>query len=410
MMLDEEESIRQKKCCNCAAGVCLAILVVAFATMHSIPRVKINAAFARKNSTSTFAESAHSMPPWMTAYVDLHKSRIVKKADGTLQYTNDPYLKWTCRVMGSCGGLGDRLNGIIMSLYMAILTNRTFILEQGWQTPANMTAFLQPASIRWNLSAPSYANKRISTIDQCQHPYLTEPCKQHDPAKGIEFQNNLMTDEAQLAESCMNDYWKQFGGRQDDRSLFHIGFWALFRFTPLVDQSANQLRQRAGMKGSNDPYVAVHIRTGQGATWEDPVRHGTTQDLHSFYQCALKIQTGLKQRYQTTTMPSIYSAADNNTAKELIQSWNQDGTVMAVTDLEVFHIDRTRVNELKDFDQAYSDVWGELKVLIDATCLVMSRSGFSKLGSQISHQQPRCAIMFNECSDANVTKVLNRLK
>jgi hypothetical protein len=423
---EEESSTRQKKCFKCAAAFSLSILLVAYAAVNSVhPGIEEANGFLIVNSTTAISSKVSNLspntslhdaeslvpPPWMTAYEEFQNGRIVKNSDGTLEYTDEPYLMWTCRVMGSCGGLGDRLNGIVMSLYVAMLTNRTLIVK-GWQTPSNMTAFLEPASIRWDLKEPSLPSKMISTVDQRGHPYLAEPCRQHDPQIGIEFQNNLMNKEADLAEPCLSEYWNRYGGRQDKyHSLFQIGFQALFRFTPFVDKSANHLLQRAGMNdAANDPYVAIHFRTGQGGTWDDPVRHGTSEDLHRFYDCAVKIQTGMKQRYQMTTLPNIYIAADNNTAKEKIMSWNVDGTVKAVTDLEVFHIDRTRIKELNDFDQAYTDVWGELKVLIDATCLVMSRSGFSNLASEISPQQPRCAIMFNECGDANVTEALNHLR
>ena len=142
-----------------------------------------------------------------------------------------------------------------------------------------------------------------------------------------------MNKEADFAEPCLSEHWSQHGGRQDKHySLFQIGFHALFRFTPLVDQSANlknHLRQRAGMKDAaahDEPCVAIHTRTGQGATWDDPVRHGTSEDLHRFYDCAVKIQTGMKQRFQMTAVPSARIAADNNAAKEKIATteprWN----------------------------------------------------------------------------------------
>ena len=350
-----------------------------------------------------------TLPPWMAAYVDLHKSRVVPNMNGAFHFTNEPYLEWVCRAQGSCGGLGDRLYGIVMSLYVAMLTNRTLIVE-GWHTPVNMTSFLQPtAHIQWDLPPPSLPDQMISTVDSRNHPYLVEPCKQFDAYKGIEFHNNLMINEPQFQQSdCLTAYWNRFGGRQDDRPLFHIGFWTLLRFTPIVHDRADYLRQAAGLD-ADQPYVGVHIRTGKGSTWDDPVRHGTNEDLRHFYECAVKLQTGMKKILNAAAVPNMYIAADNGAAKEQIQSWNADGTAKMVSNLEVFHIDRTRATELGNVDQAYWDVFGELKVLIDATCLVMSRSKFSFIGSELSPQQPRCAIMFNECSDANVTKVLDRL-
>jgi len=390
-----------------AGAACLlaALVVVVLTRSDTTPQMHVD--MLARNSTETThphtSEETETLPPWMAAYVDLHKSRVVKNADGALQYTNDPYLQWVCRRQGTCGGLGDRLNGIVMSLYVAMLTNRTLIVK-GWQTPGNMTAFLEPALIRWDLQLPSPPDSTVFTLNNREHPYLMEPCKQHDTYQGIEFHNNLMTYDNVL-ELCMKEYWDRFGGRQTDLPLFHVGFSALFRFTGVVHERAEYLRRAAGMV--DGPYVGVHVRTGQGSTFNDPVRHGSSEDIRRFYECAVKLQNGMKQRYQSTIAPSIYIAADNNAVKKQIHTWNSDAKF--VSGMEVFHIDRTRTNELENVDQAYLDVWGELKVLIDSTCLVMSRSKFSFVASLLSPQQPRCAIMFDECSDANVSKALDQL-
>lgn len=372
---------------------------------------------AAKNETTAAAE-IRSMPPWMIAYVNLHKSRIVEKAtdDGIILHhysTSEPYLEWICGQQGTCGGLGDRLYGIVMALYISIMTNRTFIIKD-WRHPASMTRFLEPALIRWDLKhdddLPSLST-RISTIDNRDHPLLLEPCKeQQQPYEGssITLENNLMTHEHILQSSqCLNEYWNHFGGHQDDaRSLFYIGFWSLFRFTPLVEERALELRKAASMMNANAPYIGIHVRTGKGSTWDDPVRHGSLEDARQFHECAVKLQDGIKQRSPHES-PDIYIAADNNAVKKQIHSWNKNAKY--VSEMEVLHIDRTRVHELENVDEASLNVYGELKVLIDATCLVMSRSKFSYIGLMLSPQQPRCAIMFDECSDKAVANALDQL-
>lgn len=353
--------------------------------------------FSKSNNTFTLSpyNEITSMPPWMTAYVNLHPH----------YKPNEPYIKWVCRRQGTgCGGLGDRLNGIVMSLYIAIMTNRTLILE--WN---DLETFLEPAFIQWNASLSSLPipKERISTVDNRNDSFLVEPCQEKHDAIGIEFHDNLLTYESDMNTSkCMTEYWNRFGGRQDDRPLFHVGFWTLFRFTRKVPERADFLREAAGMQ-KNSPYIAVHIRTGKGATWDDPVRHGSLDDLHQFYDCAVKIQKGMKQRFPSEELLDTYIASDNNDVKKQIHSWSEN--IKFVSELEVFHIDRTDAKDLDNADQAMLDVWAELKVLIDATCLVMSRSKFSDVGSLLSPQQPRCAVMFDECSDEAVARALDAI-
>lgn len=358
-----------------------------------------------------------SMPRWMTAYVDLHQSRIIRSDDGSLHYEPDkPYLQWQCAHKGSCGGLGDRLRGIVMSLYISIAMNRTFIVRD--YTITNLTDYLEPSLIHWNLSTESLPyGHDVSSIDNYKHPYLLRPCKQqhHDSLLGITFENNLMTPREEMeTNECFTEYWNRFGGRQkNDYSLFYIGFWTLFRFSKLVEDRADHLRQSAGM-AKDAPYVGVHIRTGKGANWEDPIRHGSNEDIRKFGDCAAKLQTGMKERYasssssKTTTLPEIYVAADNSDAKQQLSSMNKHAKF--VPDMQVLHIDRSREEEIDNVDQAYLDVWAELKILIDSTCLVMSKSGFSYVAQELSHEQPRCAVMFDDCSDEAVAKALSGLK
>lgn len=97
---EEEPITRQSKCFNTAAALVLSFLLVAFAAIHSIPETKKATRFVTINDTLSEASRLHSnnsspetpLPPWMNAFEEFQNSRIVKKSDGTLQYTNEPYL------------------------------------------------------------------------------------------------------------------------------------------------------------------------------------------------------------------------------------------------------------------------------------------------------------------------------
>jgi hypothetical protein len=66
-------------------------------------------------------------------------------------------------------------------------------------------------------------------------------------------------------------------------------------------------------------------------------------------------------------------------------------------------------HKLQNVSAAYDNVWGELKVLIDATCLVMSHSKFSTLAWELSDQQPRCAVYFDDCDEDRVQQAVSVL-
>jgi hypothetical protein len=171
------------------------------------------------------------------------------------------------------------------------------------------------------------------------------------------------------------------------------------------------------------PYIAVHIRTGIGSSWNDPLRHSSENEFELFYQCAKRMQSGIMDRQQQAAsnekcqnnpkhayqrrMPAmpIYVAADNVIAKQALMQLDatenandmDNRTIRAIEDMQIYHIDRSR----QQGNQAENSVWAELNVLLEATCLVTSRSGFSDLAKWL---QPtpfgrRCAIRFSDCQN-----------
>ena len=179
-------------------------------------------------------------------------------------------------------------------------------------------------------------------------------------------------------------------------------------------------------KTTIQPYIAVHIRTGIGSTWNDPMRHGSNEDLAKFYQCAKRLQKGIQDRQRQVLsqckqgknkdepppMP-IYVAADNVMAKKIMKEMDSaepKQTVRAIEDMQIYHIDRS-VKRGDVIDNELT-VWAELNILLEATCIVGSRSGFSDLARWLQpFQNKRCAIQFYQChDDAEVERALNNVE
>jgi hypothetical protein len=382
-------------------------------------------------SSSSSISASMEIPAWMDTHIKFQNSWI-KGGRGesfsvgteyTLQ-TNDrkrpPLLIWNCPSAGACGGLGDRLYGIIMGLYIAMLSERIFLIQE-WNIdgiPHPLLDYLQPNHLLWHaklLSREAVDFGLLSTMDNRQHPLLLEPCGLKPDQRDYFLRNNLMTYESQLQQSsCFQDYLKAWSVGQQDiaRPLALVGFNTLFHFTEHVDKKAKSLLKKSGTStdsnGVRTPYIGMHIRTGQGSTWSDPERHSGTTNLERFATCAMDLQKAIAERCGIA--PKIYVAADNNEAKEyLLSKHSRDDVFQALTDMEILHIDRSSLDQIANIRNAYDNVWGELKVLIDATCLVMSRSKISTLALDLSVQQPRCAVYFDDCDDEAVRQATGTL-
>jgi len=249
--------------------------------------------------------------------------------------------------------------------------------------------------------------------------------------------------------------------------LYRTAFWTLFKWSPTVLNRVQDIRHQLGMTyetadvpsertapqtetAQNQrrthppqeplPYVAVHIRTGRGKTFTDalfPSNNESTWPL--YYQCAKALQRGIQEKchsqeanFTSTTRSTavnhtippplvpIYVAADTVDVKKVMLEWGRNeeesrlrnqSTIKTLLNLEIYHIDRS--NKAKFVSQppvdAQLDVWAEMKLLIDSTCLVMSYSKFSRLGHWLSPQQPRCAVLYNDCGSERVQKALEGL-
>ena len=60
------------------------------------------------------------------------------------------FLVYYCGKEGSCGGYGNRLFALASLFYLAVLTNRAFVIH--WDYPRPLDTYLVPNEIKWNYS------------------------------------------------------------------------------------------------------------------------------------------------------------------------------------------------------------------------------------------------------------------
>ena len=387
-------------------------------------------------------------PSWMKSYIQFHQSAVKK-----LQLRNGPndddnskspsakvqWLQWYCNwqsVDGKqpqrhCGGLADRIKGMLEALILAKVDHRVVLLEEWEGTPSTgphpLTDYLQPNAIAWNMTLPSsFANSNNSTTEISEFPTFTDsfgaskspeqlivkkaPCTFSSSSTGIRFTGNLLSAEDVLtdAKTCQG----QFGSDPWQGPLYAYLFWTMFQFTPRVHAHADVLRGPV----HRNYYVAAHVRTGNfTAHYADKIRQASTKAWDTFADCVDAVARALHEK--CGTVPPVYLASDNDNAKRYIQSKvasSSNKTIhVQAPDIEMMHIDlhSEEAKHKNDDDHAtagYLAVWAELKILIDSTCIITSESGFSKMGKALSRQYPRCTIAYDRC--ANPDKVAKKVR
>ena len=87
---------------------------------------------------------------WQPRYQALHKDIINNKREAKfLVYICDS--TYTGHARG-CFGYGDRVRAVISLFYLAILTDRAFLIH--WKTPKPLERFLTPKNINWTFPIP----------------------------------------------------------------------------------------------------------------------------------------------------------------------------------------------------------------------------------------------------------------
>ena len=354
-----------------------------------------------------------------------------------------------------CGGLGDRLLGIVQAFYLAICTNRIFVIDY-----RDLTHYIPPNHfLHWDIDTSNMDHDdtdddntiRIRAMDDRNNPYLLDSCTTMNATYNVHLQTNVWLGDAFIHSPCWQQYLHNFdrGNANDNNNnqrssftsdeLFRIAFHTLFQWSEPLQEAVLTLRQQAELAdrtapANQEPYdmvVAMHIRTGlldknnhiKSSTQSNDNRPYHPEEWMQFLQCAQKLQTALlvhtrcesvnmrnddnhnDDNHTAATTIALYLATDHIAVKDYLTQQG-DASIKMIRDLEIHHVDdgkRRRHNPLPDDHQnSHGEMmaWGELWLLQSSTCIVQSHSKYSAVAGILSRYG--CAIYYDDCSDANV--------
>lgn len=107
------------------------------------------------------SDSESSIPKWLRNYKEYHADQLRNHLDTAR------FLVYSCSEGDSCGGIGDRLRGIITCFYLAVATDRVFLIHN--PSPIDLGIMFDTSMIDWKTYA-GYAMERgplsIWLVDQ----------------------------------------------------------------------------------------------------------------------------------------------------------------------------------------------------------------------------------------------------
>ena len=254
---------------------------------------------------SRFAESK-DLDGVLLPYVSLHEN-ILRSP----QSKHEKLLVYSCNALHACGGNGDRFNGIVSAFLLAVLTDRSFIIDADFPYPLQL--LWAPNRIDWRAAGnPGVLYGHREYIDKKKEFVL-------DLQK-------LVTDQSPILSISLNhrhigpilDYFCRIAGKSGElaQRLKSVRFLAgaihqfLFKESPYLKRIREDVLRRAFDAAPNHSpssitdlprYIAIHFRSGNGSpnSWNDPARHSVETDMKIFLACAEKVDRKLKLPTQT---------------------------------------------------------------------------------------------------------------
>jgi hypothetical protein len=295
-----------------------------------------------------------------------------------------------------CGGIGDRIAGLTTVFYMALVLRRKFSI---WMPkPVQMNTLFEPNKYNWkNLQEP-HCDYRLNAVDRRALLRLNDINGTLDI---FATKTTVCISVNHMGISTLVQTNPDLFGTQPPSFHYAPYFGEAFRFLFLPSARLNvaveQLRSNAQLPpfscfacpSTSPPWYAIHFRTGNGTNWVDPIRDKMSATMN-IVDCFKKSKSALNW---PTAKHTVYVASDNHFAKKNL-AYAIDNATFA--QLPIAHTDRSNANM-----NGHYEAWAEFVLLMHATCLVTSRSGFSQYaafgGASTKDTVPRCLIGHLQC-------------
>lgn len=342
--------------------------------------------------------------PWVQEYISFHQSSII---NGRLT-DNARYIIYQCKdgpVV--CGGVGDRIIGMIKMFYLAMITRRVLLIDADFPVPLQVV--LSPAHIEWNVT--SFPETTLDFEDLTWNPkgntfFLRPEIRGYRILKTTGYPRKLALDdicESSLMVDHMRQHqWTHFFNQTSLAAKAHEAFRAMFKMTQAVIDRAEEFKVSAGISG---PYFGMHMRKGDAAMGvEGPSGTKVKLQIDRTTNNTMMMSCYHKMKEAHPEVTQGYLASDDIITKQNMS--DIDPSISFAKEMRPFHVDLLARNgfsapkKLNSTDQkvfqGMIDTWAEMLVLAKSTCFVLSKSMFS-FGSSYMRGPNKCTVLLEFC-------------
>lgn len=326
---------------------------------------------------------------WQRRYQELH-------ADIVSGRKKPAYLVYSCPWKNNgCCGYGNRVYALVSIFYLAVLTNRAFLID--WRTPKPLEDFLTPRGIQWNLPVPQLYTRRHywrsgGEKDESRKGWVPKSIPKF--VKWIREKNVQRYFNRPVEVATTFIFFVRYGMRRNKHLMKEarklqikalmpgasrygmIGCAYDFLFNPTKSLQGSLMKTRRALRENGNFVIGIHIRLGDSQFGINDTR---VSNFTNFFTCANEVE---RKVFRLTDPRSDnrrcrwFLATDSAMVKDYALQ-NFPGKV--ITDKrKIQHLDKIYEREEKAADEGMLGVLHDHFILAESDFLVLSDSSFSK--------------------------------
>ncbi|EDO43826.1 predicted protein [Nematostella vectensis] len=350
---------------------------------------------------------------WVHTYKQLHEQTLKSSK------RERKYLVYYCKGHSAgCGGYGNRMMGIISTFYLAVLTNRTFLIH--WGGPEKFDQYFKPNMIDW-----TFDERRYKGLRSRDNRWGLENHPGYERQVILRQKNFLKWAENTNIEGYLNEpveristiwyfapqIWnnpflkkraKEVGlplPRKDyPYGMIGCAMKFLFKKSRYLVKAFRKAKQ--ALDSRERPFIGIHIRTSDhhfGINNKDSFR---TREPRAVFACAQRIENALKRKnhlLKGKTFTWFLAADDKNVKLEALRRYPSN---VVTLDINPNHMEYT--SRYKD---VFRDLLLDQLLLLECDFFVPTRdSTFSYMVIGTRHF-PHTSLVFGEKCNLNEREV-----
>lgn len=323
----------------------------------------------------------HELPGWILDYVDFHNQSINEQNTSSYRY-----MIYTCRQGHHCSGTGNRQRGIVAAFLVSILTKRIFLMDI--DNPIPLELVLEPHMIRWNEIPKNLINDTPPPLLDVRNIQPNPLQRPGDFETGPQVIRILASGPGGLETIWNSSEMKQLlegTSKGMPQLIYKWLFYALFQPSLALQELVQRQRASLGLTTFSASYIGIHVRLG--TSWK-----GLNEQRYNVSVLPRFLELGQQLQNEHPGKMPLVVISDDARAKEILYEMDPE-SVRFVSNATIVHVDRSKSSD-NGLDGSLQ-VWADVMMLAQATCMVESLSSFSSLGRRISiseNEPNRCFV------------------